>query len=268
MSADHTGNMLKSVLAGAISRGAPAYNAGRIQECVRIYTETGRVVLQNNLVPSRQLRTRLSTVLDQAGPIDVDAQAWALRRVFDDILAYEAPLSPSMMPTGTIRLESFLDQLPAPAEIHDNVMGGVSRGAFRANTFSGTISLENNGGFASVRWRFGQPQDWSAARGMYLKMTHDERAEQTFKVVAKSLAVARAVYGANYKITVANPEGSAEPILIPFEAFDELEQMGRRVDGAPKLAADQVVEIGLMAIKPTVVGEFRLNILDWGLWYG
>lgn len=41
----------------------------------------------------------------------------------------------------------------------DSVMGGVSRGRFRINEeghgeFTGTISLENNGGFSSVQWNF------------------------------------------------------------------------------------------------------------------
>jgi len=43
--------------------------------------------------------------------------------------------------------------------VNDGVMGGLSRGKIEINKdgnalFSGTISLENNGGFSSVRYRF------------------------------------------------------------------------------------------------------------------
>ena len=42
--------------------------------------------------------------------------------------------------------------------VNDGVMGGLSKSSFALNTeghgvFSGTVSLENNGGFASVRYR-------------------------------------------------------------------------------------------------------------------
>jgi hypothetical protein len=41
----------------------------------------------------------------------------------------------------------------------DGVMGGLSKGRFQLNneghaTFSGNVSLENNGGFSSVQWNF------------------------------------------------------------------------------------------------------------------
>jgi hypothetical protein len=43
--------------------------------------------------------------------------------------------------------------------LNDGVMGGISRSSFEINdeghgVFSGSVSTENNGGFASVRYRF------------------------------------------------------------------------------------------------------------------
>ena len=55
--------------------------------------------------------------------------------------------------------------------------------------------------------------------------------------------------------------------MIPFEAFDRMEQMGRPLPGAPVFDSGAVTELGLMAIKPTVVGAFELQIKDWGLYY-
>jgi hypothetical protein len=74
---------------------------------------------------------------------------------------------------------------------------------------------------------------------------------------------------ANFKATFANPRGrSADDalLLIPFSAFDRMEQMGRLLPGSPALDPRAVTEIGLMAIKPTVVGEFRLDFSEWGLY--
>ena len=43
--------------------------------------------------------------------------------------------------------------------IDDGVMGGLSKGKLRVNdkghgVYSGTVSIENNGGFSSLRYRF------------------------------------------------------------------------------------------------------------------
>jgi hypothetical protein len=45
-----------------------------------------------------------------------------------------------------------------------------------------------------------------------------------------------------------------------------MEQMGRAMEGSRALDPRAVTEIGLMAIKPTVVGDFRLEFLEWGLY--
>ncbi|MEM7147270.1 MAG: CIA30 family protein [Verrucomicrobiota bacterium] len=65
-------------------------------------------------------------------------------------------------------------------EVNDGVMGGVSRGnsKIRNNTlfFSGTLSLENNGGFSSVR----QPTDLDLEgfKGIRLRVKGDGRTYQ------------------------------------------------------------------------------------------
>ena len=72
----------------------------------------------------------------------------------------------------------------------------------------------------------------------------------------------------NFKAVFANPSpnDNYEPILIPFAEMGDLEQMGNPMVGAPSINPSAVTEIGIMAIKPAVVGEFEIKILDWGLY--
>ena len=63
--------------------------------------------------------------------------------------------------------------------INDTVMGGVSQSTVEAHpdegvVFSGTLSLENNGGFTSVRQE--RTDDWSEANGVDLRVQGDGRS--------------------------------------------------------------------------------------------
>ena len=64
----------------------------------------------------------------------------------------------------------------------------------------------------------------------------------------------------------ANPQQSDDPLLIPFSSITQMEQMGQPMVGAPAFNPSAVTEIGLMAIKPTVVGQFQLEFSEWGLY--
>ena len=71
---------------------------------------------------------------------------------------------------------------------------------------------------------------------------------------------------ANYKVVFANPQQLDEPLFIPFTETGSMEQMGRTMQGSPNFNPSAVTEIGLMAIKPTVVGEFMMELENWGLY--
>ena len=63
--------------------------------------------------------------------------------------------------------------------VNDGVMGGISSGRMRpvgddVAAFSGHVSLENNGGFASVRTVL-EPGDLSAFAGLALRVRGDGR---------------------------------------------------------------------------------------------
>ena len=235
------------------------------------------------------LRATLLLEVEKYDDGDHNARAWALRRIFDSIVEYEMPFvpRPATEDHGGIALEPFTTSHigDGPVGVMDGVMGGASAGRWSPaeeeelanNTFLGRISLANNGGFASLRWRFSDgPRDWSHARGVYVRgLVHSRPGEHMFRLILKDRACEGARL-ANFKVTFANPRGrsadddgtssSSSLLLIPFSAFDRMEQMGRLLPGSPTLDPRAVTEIGLMAIKPTVVGEFRLDFSEWGLY--
>lgn len=253
----------KELIARAISIGAPAYNAGDIRECSRVYKETASTIAEMTTLPS-SLKSNLQKAIDEATGENDNADAWALRTEFDAIMEYSAPFIPKTADSSKFTLEPFTKQQlpPIPLQVMDNVMGGMSQGKWvvDSGTFVGTTSLQNNGGFASLRWRFPNIQNWSYAKGLYLRVQHSKPTEQTFRIILKDL-VCEQVRGANFKNIFANPNDDDEAILIPFSDFDQIEQMGRQLDG-PILNPASITEIGIMAIKPTVVGEFELKVKD------
>lgn len=222
------------------------------------------------------MQIKLVTELDNFRDGDENAKAWALRRIFDAIIDYTLPITPSSslssQPMSNISLEPFTQsQLPnEPFGVMDNVMGGISRGDWipKSNTFYGETSLANNGGFASLRWRFPQKQNWSYAMGIYIKgLRHSKPTEHTFRIILKDDNCER-VRLANYKVVFANPEQVEDQLLlIPFTVFAQMEQMGNTLAGSPSFNPMGVTEIGLMAIKPTVVGEFQIEFEEWGLYF-
>lgn len=255
----------KEIISQAISVGAPAYNAGNILECSKVYQDAASDI---ELLLPEILKAQLSEAV-RIDDTNHDAKAWGLRRAFDVIVDYELPLVPQET-DGTIIFEPFgKTQLPdPPVSVMDNVMGGMSEGGWegKSRKFYGFTSLQNNGGFASVRWKFPNVQNWSYAKGIYLKdVKHSKPQEHTFRMILKDVACEQ-VRIANFKIFFANPQEREGLLLIPFSEFNRMEKMGKVVGGAPAFNPLAVTEIGLMTIKPSIVGDFQLEFADWGLY--
>jgi hypothetical protein len=283
----------KALITKAISIGAPAYNEGNIDECAQIYQATALKVVQSNVLP-RFLQANLEQTLIMANQQSSMDAAWAFRGQFDAILEYQEPITPASSTRYKDSLKQpFTNQimfLNDPVVVNDNVMGGRSTCMWEetTKTFQGTTSLANNGGFASLRWRLKKAQNWNHATGIYIRViSHSNPLEHTFRLLLKD-ALCEQVRGANYKVSFANPTVSstatttkmamtqindsknAATIYIPFSAFGPMEQRGRAVmlPSSPSpllLNTGAVTEIGIMAIKPTVVGDFELTVQDWGL---
>jgi len=258
---------VRQSIATAISVGAPAYNQGDIPKCASVYKETALEILP--LLPEN-LRSQLAATTQETFA-DSNQAAWAFREQFDAIMDYQPPFVPTKTNTDEgITLEAFTDTMipSTPRVVNDNVMGGVSDGSWlpESKTFAGWTSLANNGGFSSLRWRFDRIQNWSYAKGIYLRVKHSDPGTHTFSLLLKDTTCER-IRLTNYKNVFANPNNTSDdPIFIPFDAFGTIEQMGQKVSGGPKFNRSEVTELGLMAIKPTVVGDFQLHIEEWGLY--
>jgi len=73
--------------------------------------------------------------------------------------------------------------------VNDDVMGGISRASFDLNTegdaeFKGTVSTANNGGFASVRYRF-KAKDITKKKTITIRLKGDSKPYQ-FRVKSKA----------------------------------------------------------------------------------
>ena len=155
-------------------QGVARYNAGDIQGCVNVYANCVAQILslsenegEDKITADarRTLTKGLSECSNSNG--DVDTQAWALRGALDQFIQHRYVSTTSSTSTSSTSTSStsasttslsFLRGLPASfQQVNDSVMGGRSTSSIRhdpniaAAIFSGTLSIQNNGGFASVR---------------------------------------------------------------------------------------------------------------------
>ena len=121
--------------------------------------------------------------------------------------------------------------------VDDTVMGGKSAGSFRLSPdgfglFEGQISLENNGGFSSVNYRF-----------------------KKIKVKDDSCLVMRLKGdGKNYQVRIKNDSGTSYSYIAPFATSGDWQEIqiplkdlypsfrGRKLD-LPNFAHDSVEEL-------------------------
>lgn len=140
--------------------------------------------------------------------------------------------------------------------VDDVVMGGVSRSAFEqagpgVARFRGTVSLENSGGFASVRT---PPRDWgtAGARSFVLRVRGDGK---TYKF---TLRTGDGFDGIQYQQRFVAPAGAWHDVELPVSGFVATFR-GRKVPFAPALDAARVRALGLM-ISDRQAGPFELHV--------
>ena len=150
---------------------------------------------------------------------------------------------------------------------NDTVMGGrsFSQNFYDEGTetrvFTGTVSLENNGGFCSS-WISMQPSiDMSEYEGLYVDAVALE--ESTFRLMMRDEKCGNSgiYFCHNFQ---ASPVGSPSfhRTYIPFSKF-ECMWRGQHVDREPVIK-NNILQFGLMAIKTFVVGEYELYIKEIG----
>ena len=141
--------------------------------------------------------------------------------------------------------------------IDDPVMGGRSRSTMRLDggkaVFEGFVSLENNGGFASLRSRPAQ-HDLQGFTGLILRVFGDG------KTYGARLRTDGSFDGVSYQAKFDAEAGRWSEIRLPFNTFEPVYR-GRRVEGHPALDPGAIKTFGFI-ISDGQEGPFRLE-LDW-----
>ncbi|MFB6249779.1 MAG: CIA30 family protein [Salinibacter sp.] len=145
------------------------------------------------------------------------------------------------------------DSAAAWRPINDDVMGGVSDSTFEPTeagaAFTGTVSLERGGGFASVR----APEsayDLSGADGLRLRLRGDGRRYWCTVYTEPGGSV-------SYRAPIEPPERWTT-VDVPFADLAPYRRGTQRPD-APPFAPAQVRTLGFL-IADEQAGSFRLKV--------
>jgi monofunctional biosynthetic peptidoglycan transglycosylase len=142
--------------------------------------------------------------------------------------------------------------------VNDDVMGGVSTSNMAISetgiaTFSGVLSPENYGGFASVRAII-ENKDITNSKGVQIRLKGDGN---TYNIRFRTNSNFDG-YAYQAKVTTAKDEW--KECNIPFTDFVPTYR-GRSLSGKPDLKYEKAVQIGLL-IADEQYGKFSLDI-DW-----
>jgi monofunctional biosynthetic peptidoglycan transglycosylase len=140
--------------------------------------------------------------------------------------------------------------------INDDVMGGVSKSDIRrtedgTGVFEGVLSLENNGGFASVRAVLGR-HDLSAYAGLEVRVRGDGRTYQL------RLRTDDRVDGVAYRAQFETRDGEWITTRISFEEFLPTFR-GRTLNDVPPLDTSRIHQVAFM-LADKDPGPFSLEI--------
>jgi len=141
--------------------------------------------------------------------------------------------------------------------VNDTVMGGRSSSRWISKSsspcsFEGYLSLENNGGFASVRCDLNN-ENLTKTEGIFIRVKGDGRKYQ-FRI--RSQASRWANYSHEFK-TVRN---KIKTFYLPFKDF-EPSWRGRSLNNLPVLKGKDVRGIGFL-LGDKIQGNFKLEILS------
>jgi monofunctional biosynthetic peptidoglycan transglycosylase len=141
--------------------------------------------------------------------------------------------------------------------INDVVMGGVSSSRFVVEkpgtaVFSGVVSLENNGGFASANMKPAQ-FDVSDSDGIRFRIKGDGKR---YKITLKNDG---AFNGFSYRFAFTTKDGEWLTIDAPFSSF--VPQFMGETTSAPPIDRARIKTFGFL-IADKQNGPFRLEI-DW-----
>ena len=278
-----------ATLGDAMHRGRVAALTGDFDERNRVQSLALREILSADLVrvDARAVAALRRGAAACEAALDGNGRWEALRTSYDEamraLLASEGDADFALADktfesdasrTGTFErvmtFEGATNDAGRWRSLNDGVMGGVSDGWFArrdddaAASFVGNVSLDYNGGFASVRAYVEENGD--AFDGVYLDAKSPTDEAKTFLFILKDEDCLRDQ--TNYKVSF---KVGAEfgRVKIPFAAFCRAERMGRVILRGP-LRLDQLREFGLMILKgaPQQVGPFELQVKEIGFYRG
>jgi hypothetical protein len=161
-------------------------------------------------------------------------------------------------PDDTLTLFEFSDPPSVNdwAAIDDRVMGGISRSRLRHDpaghaVFEGVVSLERNGGFASVRCAPGA----RGSPGAEVCRIEVRGSDKRFKL---SLLTDDGFDSLNYQASFGPTGHDWQTLDIPLSGL-VASFRGRKVPGAPALDPAGIRQLGLM-VADRQAGPFRLDI--------
>lgn len=141
--------------------------------------------------------------------------------------------------------------------VNDGVMGGRSEGEFQITEedtlkFTGVLSLDNNGGFASVR-----------SRPAKLKLQNDDtlviRVKGDGRTYNVNLYVPTRLTAFSYRLSFPTKKDTWTEVELPLKDF-QTTWFGREVDDRP-LEATKVNSLGIL-LGDKKAGPFELQV-DW-----
>lgn len=140
--------------------------------------------------------------------------------------------------------------------VNDDVMGGLSTSQIEATpagtaVFEGHLSLENNGGFASVR-AFLDDVDLSDYDGITIRVRGDGRTYQL------RFRTDRRFDGVTYRASFVTEAGQWSIVRVPFTEFQPTFR-GRVLRGPEPLDSAHLQQIAFM-VADKKEGSFRLEI--------
>jgi NADH dehydrogenase [ubiquinone] 1 alpha subcomplex assembly factor 1 len=138
--------------------------------------------------------------------------------------------------------------------VNDNVMGGVSSGKIETDNgsliFNGKLSLENNGGFASIRSGSLRGLDLSSNTGLNIRVRGDGR---TYALNINSQAAWNLLYRGEFKTKT----GAWLEYRIPFKDLKPT-YFGNTLPG-PKIDASKLEYVGFI-LADKQAGPFTLEV--------
>jgi monofunctional biosynthetic peptidoglycan transglycosylase len=140
--------------------------------------------------------------------------------------------------------------------VNDGVMGGVSEGKFQITDqktleFFGTLSLENNGGFASVRSK-------AKTLGLVKGDTVVARVWGDGREYTLNLYLDKPLVAFSYRATVQTRKGEWVEVNVPLDEFVAT-SFGRVVKDAGAVKPEEVNALGFM-VSDKKAGPFKLEV--------